>query len=396
MHKSIVIIKVCFFFFISFSVMSQTEQDQTEHSKTDKEFERFKELFTIYPNKKAVAKDSTLYKSKLIMAPIITYSPETSLGAGIGAKYLFKFKGSGDETRTSNMPLSVQYTLKNQFILFSGFEIFTNQEQWVVTGNILFKNFPRLYYGFGRDSLEENEEQYDYNQFLFEPIFLKKMFTEYLFVGGGLRYNHIYNVGFEENGRLANLAPSGYKGSTSAGLELAILYDSRDNILNAKHGLYMEFTHGFYDKILGGTQKFELTRFDARYFFKPFKKLTDVVGLHAMGSFSHDDVPFSELALFGSQEILRGYIEGRYIDRHIMATQVEYRKNLKGRIGMVAFAGVGDIANKLDGFKLSNIRASFGLGLRFMLDREEDLNVRFDWGFGDKTNNAYLNIAEAF
>ena len=55
----------------------------------DENFEKVKDLFTIYPNKKAVAKDSTLYPSKLIMAPIIGYAPETSLGMGIGAKYLF-------------------------------------------------------------------------------------------------------------------------------------------------------------------------------------------------------------------------------------------------------------------------------------------------------------------
>ena len=55
------------------------------------------EYFTFYPNKKKVEKDSTLYLSKFITAPTIYYSPETSLGFGIGAKYLFKFKGSGEE-----------------------------------------------------------------------------------------------------------------------------------------------------------------------------------------------------------------------------------------------------------------------------------------------------------
>ena len=47
-------------------------------------------------------------------------------------------------------------------------------------------------------------------------------------------------------------------------------------------------------------------------------------------------------------------------------------------------------------FQLKNVRPNFGVGLRFLLDRSEDLNMRFDWGFGDSSNNFYLNLSEAF
>ncbi len=362
----------------------------------DSQFDNFKEFFTLYPNKKAAAVDSTLYKSKLILAPVVSFAPETSLGLGVGAKYLFKFKGSGEETRTSNMPMTLRYTLKNQFVLFSGFEIFTNQEKWVIEGNFILKNFPRPFFGLGRESLEDDEEIFDSFQLLFEPIFLKELFFNHFFVGAGVRYNHIFDASPEENGLLERLAPEGFRGSTSSGAEFAVLYDSRDNILNARHGMFLEFTHGFYGKVLGGTQEFQLTRFDARYFFQPFKKRDDVIGLQAIGKFSHKDVPFSELALFGSGEILRGYIEGRYVDRNIMALQLEYRTNLIGRLGMVAFVAAGDVASRVSDFQVGNIRGSAGVGLRFLLDKEERLNIRFDWGVAKNTNNVYLNIAESF
>lgn len=367
-----------------------------EKTDLDQELEKFKNFFTVFPNKKAVEKDSTLYPSKLIMAPIIGYAPETDFSLGIGAKYLFKCKGSGAETRTSNMPITVQYTLNHQFILYSGFEIFTNQEKWVITGNFAFKNFPRLFYGFGRNTLEEDVEQLSFHQFRFEPIILKQMFLKSLFIGGGIRLNHIFDVDIKKGGILDKIKPPGYLGSNSNGIQAAIMYDGRDNILNASSGLYAMLTHGFYGKVLGGTQKFQLSRFDVRYFFKPFKKLDDVIGFQMMGRFSHQNTPFSELSLFGGEEILRGYIEGRYMDRHIMATQMEYRKNIYGRIGMVAFGGVGDTTNKLNQFKLNHLRPTVGLGLRFLLDKEEKLNARLDWGFGEKTDNLYLNIAESF
>lgn len=361
------------------------------------DFDKMKEFFTFYPNKNSAAKDSTLYPSKFIMAPVITFSPETSLGFGTGAKYLFKFNGSGDETRVSNMPMSLQYTLNNQFILFSGFEIFTNQEKWVIEGNILFQNYPRLYYGLGRNSPEAAEEQYDYYQVLVEPIFLKNMFARYLFIGAGVRYNEIFNTEVEENGLLDTQRPNGFDGSRSLGVEAAALYDSRNNILNAQSGWYFEFTYGVYDDIFGSTHNFDLTRFDFRHYIDLSEKNNDVLAFQTIGRFSRGDIPFNELSLFGSSEILRGYREGRFVDRDLLATQVEYRTQFKdSRFGAVAFIGAGDVYNNVSDFKFNNLRFNYGTGARFMIDKEERLNIRFDWGFGEGSNYFYLGIAEAF
>lgn len=361
------------------------------------DFDKLKEFFTIYPNKKSVEKDSTLYPSKFILAPVMTYSPETSFGFGTGAKYLFKFNGSGDETRVSNMPMSLQYTLNNQFILYSGFEIFTNQEKWVIEGNILFQNYPRLYYGLGRNSPETAEEQYDYYQVLIEPIFLKNMFARYLFIGAGVRYNEIFSTKVEENGILDIQRPEGFDGSRSLGIEAAALYDSRNNILNANKGWYFEFTHGIYDNAFGSTNNFDLTRFDLRHYIDLSKNNNDVFAFQTIGRFARGDIPFNELSLFGSSEILRGYREGRFVDRDLLATQAEYRTQFKdSRFGAVAFIGAGDVYNNVSDFKFSNLRFNYGAGARFMIDREERLNIRFDWGFGQGSNYFYLGIAEAF
>ncbi|MFD1062683.1 BamA/TamA family outer membrane protein [Winogradskyella litorisediminis] len=356
-----------------------------------------KEFFTFYPNKKAVERDSTIYLSKFILAPVISYSPETNFGFGTGAKYLFKFNGSGDETRVSNMPLSFQYTLNNQFIFYSGFEIFTNQEKWVIEGNIQFQNYPRLFYGLGRNSDEENEEQYDYYQVLVEPIFLKNVFAKYLFAGAGFRYNQIFETNVEANGILDTERPEGFDGSRSMGIEAAVLYDSRNNILNAQNGWYFEFTYGVYDDAFGSTQNFDLTRFDLRHYLDVSEKNDDILAFQAIGRFSRGDVPFNELSLFGSSEILRGYREGRFVDRDLLASQVEYRKTFKNsRWGAVAFVGAGDVYNDVSDFKLGDLRFNYGAGARFMVDKLERLNIRLDWGFGQGSNYLYLGIAEAF
>lgn len=361
------------------------------------EIEELKEFFTFYPNKNRVEADSTLYLQKFIAAPVISYAPETSLSFGTGAKYLFKFNGSGEETRVSNMPITVQYTLNNQFFLFSGFEVFTNQEKWVIEGNILFQNYPRLYYGFGNDTPESAEEQYDYYQFLFEPIFLKQMFARYLFIGGGVRLNHIYNTEFEENGLIDMTRPTGFDGSTTVGVEVASLYDSRNNILNADTGWYFETTYGIYDGIFGSTHDFQLFRYDLRHYFPLQNKTKDVFAFQTIGQFTRGDIPFSEFSFFGSSEIMRGYREGRYVDRDMVALQVEYRKSFNNtRFGAVAFAGVGNVYRNISDFQFNNVKPNYGIGLRYKIDKSENLNIRLDWGFGENKNNIYLSIAEAF
>lgn len=82
----------------------------------------------------------------------------------------------------------------------------------------------------------------------------------HLFLGGGIRYNSISKVETVPGGLLQNTEQVGALGSNSAGLQLAMIYDNKDNLLNAKEGIYLQLTHGFYGKFLGSTQRFELTR----------------------------------------------------------------------------------------------------------------------------------------
>ncbi len=358
--------------------------------------EKLIEFLTIHTNKKAVAKDSTIYPAKAIITPVMSYAPETNLSIGVGIKGLFKLKGSGEETRTSNIPLTFQYSVENKYFFFSGFEIFWPEEKYVLAGNVWIQSFPSLFYGVGQDTPRSNEEEFGFGKILFEPIFLKKMFFPYLFLGSGFRYNKINQVEFLPDGFLANSEQTGSLGSTSSGIELAMLYDSRDNLLNAHSGMYLEFTHGFYGKFLGGTHRYELTRLDLRYFTQPFKKSPSVLAFQFMMHFSHGDTPLHELGRLGGDESLRGYFEGRFSDRNLMIAQVEWRQSISQRWGFTTFAGFGGVAPSVGQFSLRTMRPAVGVGLRFLIDPEERLNLRLDFATGQETIKYYFKVAEAF
>ena len=356
------------------------------------------DIFEMPLNKRAVQIDPTLYPSKLVIAPVLSFEPSTNWGAGVGAKILFKFRGSGEETRTSNMPISALYTLNNQVILSSGYTIFFNQEKWYLTGNIEFSIFPQSYYGIGSTTVEEDEEIFSFNRYLIEPLLLKRVYKK-LFIGGGLRYNIVSNIELEPEGNLIIDRPTGFDGSASAGIELAAVWDSRDNVLNAQKGSFVEFKQGFYQKNLGGTHKFRFNQLDARTYVKPWKYKEDVLAFNLFGRFAWGDVPVAELSVLGGAERGRGYREGRYRDLSNISLQMEYRWQVWERFGLVFYGGVGEAFNSFKNIQWDQLKYNSGLGLRLKIVKEENLNIRFDYGFGfgfEFDHNFYLGIAEAF
>ena len=59
---------------------------------------------------------------------------------------------------------------------------------------------------------------------------------------------------------------------------------------------------------------------------------------------------------FGGREHTRGYRQGRYRDRILLAAQVEYRVDVIGRFGLAAFAGLGDVAPGFRSFEFEHAR----------------------------------------
>ena len=370
------------------------------------------EALTWHPNKKRAAADSTIYASKFIFAPYVLFTPETSFGFGVGGSYQFKLPNSGDEvrTRTSTIPIAFTYTVENQILFYSGFEVFSPDEKWVLSGNLRVQRFPRLFYGIGRDTEENDEEIFESTQIIVEPILSKQMFIDKLFIGAGLRYRNVSQTGFEneevdENGvqlpsKFLDTGIPGANGSTSVGGEFAVLYDTRNSLLNAQTGTYLEATFGKYGEWLGGTNEYDLTRYDLRHYIQlgGEEDWRDVLALNTRGYFSNGDVPLVDLAQLGSGEIMRGYYEGRYTSNNLLAAQAEYRLNFENSpFGFVGFASVGDVTPEISDFSLNKLRGAFGVGLRIMVDPLERLNLRVDVAFTAEGDiNPYIVIGEAF
>lgn len=342
--------------------------------------------------------DSTEYQTRIVLAPIVYYEPRTNFGFGFGGSLLFKPKGAGPDTRTSNIPVGVSYTLNNQIFFTSGYTIFFPEEKWLFRGNLDYSDFPQGYYGIGNFSQDEQRLEITFQELLIEPLLLRQV-KDGLFVGGGFRYDNFFATELLE---ATDELLEGYDlqdslGSTSMGIELAISLDKRDNVVNASKGIFAEFTQGVYGEVLGGTHAFRLSKLDLRYYEQFHPK--QVLAFNFFTRFALGDTPVQELSSLGGETLLRGYQEDRFRDRLAMFAQSEWRWQALSSIGLVGYAGLGRVASGFNDLNLNGLYYSVGAGLRVLVIPSENINLRLDVarGFGPTNDfGFYLGLGEAF
>lgn len=336
------------------------------------------------------------YENRLLITPIFAYNPETNFSFGGGGKYIFKLPNCQlPNTRKSSASFSLRYTLNNQVIIKSKNDIYFRADKYRLKAQVEYLQFPLFFYGVGNDTPDSNEEVVSYHTIFIEPIFYSQISPGF-FVGGGFRINAIYNVNREQDGELENQQLRGYDGVRASGLVLAQALDTRDNTFYSTKGAYIQFRQSFHFRHLGSDFNFQVIELDARKYWKVFPNRQDVLAVQGFMYFSSSQTPFTDMARLGSSGIMRGYYPGRYRDHHLMAIQVEYRYQLSDRIGLVGFAGCGDVMNEIGEFQLSEFKRSIGAGFRYNLLPKEHMNLRFDYAFGNNSSNFYFGISEAF
>jgi hemolysin activation/secretion protein len=121
------------------------------------------------------------------------------------------------------------------------------------------------------------------------------------------------------------------------------------------------------------------------------------VAFNFYGELTGGTAPFNQLALLGGNKKMRGYFEGRLRDNHQIILQSEYRFPIyKKRFRGVIFAGLGQVASYFSDFKIKHLKATYGAGLRILINEKEGIHIRLDAGFGKDTNGYYLTIGETF
>ena len=322
----------------------------------------------------------------VLPVPAIGYSPETK--TYVGAVSLFTFSNRNDTTtRSSNAEIEFNYTWNKQVIIESGWNYFTPGEKWFSSGLIHYSKYPDLYYGIGFDTPASNEVNFESNRVNLDFNLLRNI-KKNNFVGAGLNYTSFNNIKFVNENE-----DSPVHDKSNFGIKAIYLHDSRNNILSPSKGNYFEFSNSFnlsssnYSKTAADYRRYlSLGEDDAHVF---------------AGRFYQESIwgnpPFYDYAKVGGDEYVRGYYLGRFRDKNLSLLQLEYRALLFWKIGVATFGGVAMIYDKLSNIQSESFKPNAGLGLRFLVDEDENTSLRIDYAVGAGGQSGfYISFGESF
>lgn len=329
------------------------------------------------------------------MAPLPIVSP--AIGSGIIpiVGYIFPFSKNDSVSPPSMVGAAGLITNNGSRGFGLGSQLFLKQNTYAVTALYARGNFDYSLYGIGiaagNAGLKLPLEQ-----------------TGQLFLGEVLRrvaWKVFVGPRFLDGNSLLTLRPS--SGETppippDLGLHTAmravgihVVRDTRPNHFYPTMGTNLDFTADFFSQSIGS--KYSFQRYKSQ--FDKFWSLSQsqVLAYDLYVCDTGGAPPFYGNCIYGTNNELRGYTAGRYLDRHMLATQLEYRLSLPKRFGVAGFAGVGEVVpGETQILRSNNLLPSAGGGPRFMLSSQYHVNLRADFARGKNSWTWSMGVGEAF
>lgn len=344
-------------------------------------------------------KDTTR-KSSFVVLPVLSTAPETGVEAGGAGLLSFYTDTANRSTRVSNVFAYATITTKGQSRFSLSTNYWTPGNAYHYIAAISYINFPFDFYGVGNNTLKSNADRLGLKRFKLALNAEKKINNHFYagLVAGGFdfRFADKDKTGvFETNHTI-----EGRHGGTTLYFGPTLIFDDRNNNTYTTKGAvitsYFDLMQG-----IGGNSNYSGGLLNVEYaqFFSLSKQL--VLGWDIQEqSLTGGQSPFYLLPALGSDEMMRGYYNGRFRDRNLLAAQTELRYRITERIGIVGFVGTGQVWNT--DFSFKEFKPNYGGGLRYFFDTQKGLSVRVDYGVGEKRPNEarmsglYIGLGEAF
>jgi len=331
----------------------------------------------------------------LIPLPVLFYQPETGTGFGVLASYLFRPAGQPASVPASEFGGYAIYTTRKQILTSLGTRLYLSGGALRLVGTVQYIKFPTKFWGIGNDTPEDAEEDYT-PRTLLAVLEAQRQVRRGWFVGGRVQVARRTLREISDSGQLVTgTVPGSADGALVEGT-LLLTYDARDNTIYPTRGQYHQAGVLGASTGLGSDFGYAGARLDLRAYLSPARR--QVLAVRAVGETRSGIPPFDLLPQLGGDALLRGYYQGRFRDRMLVAIQSEYRMRVIWRIGVVVFAEAGQVAPRVGDLRFDAFKASLGGGLRVLLSPREGLNIRADYGYGldVKSGGFYLAIGEAF
>ena len=285
------------------------------------------------------------------------------------------------------------YTQNKQILAKVTACLYGKNEKWQLESWLGYYDYPDQFYSIGNQTTNDQKESYTARRVViqFSP---RLRILSNLYAGIQIEFMNQALSLLKEDGQLIRGNIPGSQKSQYSGTGVLISRDTRDNIYFPMSGYNYTLQCAGFGSALGSDFTFQRLTLDLRHYFQVYFR--HIIAVQAYSQMIFGTAPFQSLSRFGGSQLMRGYYEGRYRDNHALIIQTEYRWLFTRQLGVVLFAGIGEVTHHLDDFQLSNARYSIGFGFRFCINPDEKLNIRLDFGYGKNTSGYYMEVFEAF
>lgn len=327
----------------------------------------------------------------LTLLPSVGYNP--AYGAFIGVSAAFAgWLGDPATTTTSSGSAGASYSTTGQISVQFKSDFFTPGNGYDFKGDWRYLDTSQSTFGLG--SLEPGAIEYpmDFVMYrLFETVYRHVPETPF-YIGFGYHYSRYQDI-VDQKADQGELTPYtvyqfGYpRHTTASGLSANVLYESRDNTINATRGLYWNASLRGFPTALGSDDNWQSLWSDLRVYPHVPRDSRNVLAFWNYLWLTFGHAPYLDLPAVGWDTFGRGgrgYIQGTIRGRNQMYNEAEYRMTLTrdGLWGMVAFGSLMATTGAA-GSQFGKVDPAGGVGLRVKFNKRTASNLTVDLSWGE-------------
>ena len=320
------------------------------------------------------------------------YSSTTGLGLGLLGTATYSTDRTDPTLPRSNASVYSNMTTGGFFMVgLRGNHIFPH-DRFRLDYKLNLSTFTTSFWGIGYEQADNDDNETDYRRNRVNAMarFMVKLAKD-TYVGPFVNYRFIQARGVDT--KFDYLWQGQDKIIRAYTLGLSFTYDSRDFMLNASRGVFLQVDQTFTPRFLGNeNHSFSTTEATISTYKKAWKGAIIAAELHGM--FNYGRTPWPLLAEVGSNDRMRGYYAGRYADKDLIEGQVELRQHIKGRSGIAVWGALANAFPDFDHIAWRRTLPNAGVGYRWEFKKR--INIRIDYGFTRNGGGLIFNINEAF
>ncbi len=341
-------------------------------------------------------------KLNFSLVPAFGYSLSTGFAVDLTGNVAF-YTSSAHTENLSEIDAEQIFDTKGQVIFTSRSEIWAHDNDYKFVTDLRLERYPEDTYGIGTGTSQAKQNPIDFTYLRTYFTFFKKIVPD---VYGGAGYNLDYHYNISQTGNADNTVSDFTKygfapQSTSSGVTLNLLYDSRRNKINPLGGGLASITYRDNFTFLGSDNSWQELSMEFKKFLKLSDQSNNILAFWSIAQFTWGNVPYLDLPATGEDMYNnsgRGYPQDRFRGKNFLYVESEYRFGItkNGLIGGVVFANAESLS-EFQTNRFQKIAPAAGTGLRVKINKHSDTNVCLDYAAGlYGSHGIFVNLGEMF